>query len=153
LTELEAAGAEPLMNTASTEVFPRVSPDGKWVAYSTDETGRWEVYLAAYPSLENRVRVSANGGEEVRWSEDGRELVYRWGSQWWIAEVSYEPQLSVTQPRVLFEGSFINVAGYSWDMTPDAQRFLVIEGVEQERRVTELVVITNFVDEIERRLQ
>jgi serine/threonine-protein kinase len=153
LTELEAAGAEPLMNTASTEVFPRVSPDGKWVAYSTDETGRWEVYLAAYPSLENRVRVSANGGEEVRWSEDGRELVYRWGSRWWIAEVSYEPQLSVTQPRVLFEGSFINVAGYSWDMTPDAQRFLVIEGVEQERRVTELVVITNFVDEIERRLQ
>jgi serine/threonine-protein kinase len=153
MTGLEAAAAEPLMNTSSTEVFPRVSPDGNWVAFSTDETGRWEVYLAAYPSLEQRVRVSAGGGEEVRWSEDGRELVYRWGSQWWIAEVSYEPQLSVSQPRVLFEGSFINVAGYSWDMTPDAQRFLVIEGAEQERQVTELAVITNFIDEIERRLQ
>jgi serine/threonine protein kinase len=144
--------AESLLATEATEVFPAVSPDEKVIAYSTDETGRWEVYVASYPEMKDRLRVSLAGGEEARWTADGRELIYRWGSEWFAVDVSHESELSVSEPRLLFRGPYINLVGYSWDMTPDGTRFLVIEGVEQMTARTELVVRTNFIDEVRRRI-
>ena len=140
--------AELLMQTPHLEIFPAISPDGRWIAYTSDETDRWEIYVASYPELEGRVRVSTDGGEEVRWNPDGSELIYRWGSQWFVVDVTYEPELRCSDPRVLFEGPYINVLGYSWDMSADGERFLVIEGPEQGTAVTELVALTNFFDKL-----
>ncbi len=147
-----ARTARSLLATEHNELFAAVSPDGRWLAYTSDETGRWEVYVATYPELEGRVQISTRGGEEARWNPNGRELVYRWGSQWFAVDVAIEPEFRCSAPRVLFEGPYINVRGYSWDMSPDGERFLVIEGAEQEKTLTELIVLTNFFDELRRRV-
>jgi len=137
-----------LAGTEHLEIFPTISPDGEWIAYTSDETGRWEIYVATYPEMARRVRVSADGGEEPRFSPDGSELIYRWGSQWFVSDVTREPEFRCGPPRLLFEGPYINVAGYSWDISADGRRFLVIEGPEQNEALTELVVLTDFLDRL-----
>jgi hypothetical protein len=139
---------ELLLGSPHLELFPAISPDGKWIAYTSDETGRWEIYVATYPDHEQRIRVSSEGGEEARWNPDGSELIYRWGSQWFAADVRFEPEIGFGVPRVLFEGPFVNVKGYSWDLSPDGERFLVIEGPEQDLALTELQVLTRFLDRL-----
>ena len=140
--------SEELLGSPNLEIFAAISPDGQWLAYTSDETERWEIYVASYPTLEGRVRVSTDGGEEARWTPDGRELIYRWGSQWFVVDVTYEPEFHCGEPRLLFEGPYINVLGYSWDMSADGERFLVIEGPEQGTAATELVALTNFFDKL-----
>lgn len=137
-----------LLGTPHLEVFPAVSPDGGWIAYTSDETDRWEIYVTTYPDLKKRVRVSSNGGEEARWNPDGSELIYRWSSQWFVVDVSYEPEFRCSKPRLVFEGPYINLSGYSWDMSSDGERFLVVEGTEQNKALTELVVLTRFLDRL-----
>ena len=137
-----------LAGTEYLEIFPTISPDGKWIAYTSDETGRWEIYVSSYPEPSRRIRVSADGGEEPRFSPDGSELIYRWGSQWFVSDVTGEPEFHCGSPRLLFEGPYINVSGYSWDISADGQRFLVIEGPEQNEAPAELVVITDFLDRL-----
>ena len=134
------------------EVFARISPDRRRVAYNSDETGRWEVYVASFPELAGRIRISDAGGEEMQWSRDGARIVYRWGSAWYEVELALEPTLASSAPRLLFQGPFYNTPGMSWDAPPDGQRFLVIEEPELERLVTTLEVITGFDTELRRRL-
>jgi Tol biopolymer transport system component len=134
------------------EVFARVSPDRRWVAYNTDETGRWEVYLATYPELSDRIRISDDGGEEMQWSRDGSRIIYRWGAAWYEVDLAFTPVLSSSPPRRLFQGPFHNPSGMSWDAPPDWNRFLVTEDPELERLVTTLEVVTGFDTELRRRL-
>jgi len=142
---------ETLRGTPYNEIFARYSPDRKWVALNSDETGRWEIYLAAYPSLEQRIQISTGGGEEPLWTADGKRVIYRWGSSWYEVDVSTEPALTASAPKVIVQGPYINVAGYSWDMTRNGEQLLLLEGPDQDRTINELHVITNFFDEIERR--
>jgi len=142
----------PVLTTPHLEIFPAISPDGGWIgwiAYTSDETGRWEIYVAGYPEFEHRVRVSNSGGEEARWTPDGNELIYRWGSQWFSARVLEGPAITFSQPEVIVDGPFINPLGYSWDLSPDGERFLLIEGPEQDLALTELEVVTRFFDRLE----
>ena len=147
---LDTSAATPVRDTEAHEPFPVLSPDGNWIAYSSNETGRWEIFLAPFPSMEGPRQISTTGGEEARWNPDGTEVIYRWGSQWYSVPVTLEPEPEYGDSTLLFEGPFINVAWYSWAMTPDAQRFLVIEGPDHDKPVTELVVLANFGDELER---
>ena len=96
--------------------------------------------------------MSSTGGEEPRWNPDGSEIIYRYGSQWFSVTFSDDPALDLGAPRVLFEGPFINILGYSWDISPDGDRFLLVENPAQDKPQTRLVVITNFFDEIRRRV-
>jgi serine/threonine-protein kinase len=147
-----ASAAEPslFLQTGFLELFPIFSPDGRWIAYTSDESGQWEVYVRPYPGPGASVRISTAGGEEPRWSRDGRELFYRGGSKWYVVDVTLGPEFRAGTPRVLFEGSYVNVPGWSYDVSPDGKRFLVIEGVEQKKALTELVVITNWFNELRR---
>ena len=95
---------------------------------------------------------SAAGGEEPLWSPDGREIIYRFGVDWLSVSFSDQPELDLGEATVVLSGPFINVAGYSWDLSPDGQRFLVIENPEASSPLTELVVISNFFDEVRRRI-
>ncbi|HEX6882390.1 MAG TPA: protein kinase, partial [Planctomycetota bacterium] len=162
--DLEASGGprwgevRVISATPHHEVFARIRPDRRWVAYNSDETGRWEVYVATYPGLAARIRVSDAGGEEMQWSRDGRRIVYRWGSTWYEVELALDgatgsaPAPTSSAPRVLFQGPFYNTPGMSWDAPPDWERFLVIDEPELERRVTTLEVVTGFDAELRRRL-
>jgi len=141
-----------LSATPHHEVFARISPDRRWVAYNSDETGRWEVYVASYPELAERIRISDAGGEEMQWSRDGARIVYRWGASWYEADLVFAPTPASSTPRVLFQGPFYNTPGMSWDAPPDWERFLVIEEPELERLVTTLEVVTSFDTELRRKL-
>ncbi len=134
------------------EQFPALSPDARWLAYMSDESGSWETYVTSFPDAAIRERISFAGGEEPRWSPDGREIIYRFGSKWYSVAFEAEPELTLGQPKLLFEGPFVNVPGYSWDLSPDGERFLVLENPDSGRPLTELVVVSNFFDELRRRV-
>lgn len=150
--------AEPalFLQTPFQEGFPAISPDGRWMAYYSNETGRWEIYVQPLEETENqsagmgRVRISTDGGEEPIWSRDGRELFYRWGSKIYVVNVTLGPEFRAGTPRVLFDGPFVNVPGWSYDVSPDGKRFLLVENEELEKANSELVVVTNFFDHVRR---
>ena len=143
----------PVLNEKYTESLSRFSPDARWLAYTSDETGRVEVYVTSYPDRQVKRRVSTDGGEEPRWRPDGHEIIYRFGSQWFSAAFSDKPALTLGASRLLFEGSYVNVPGYSWAMTPDGSRYLLLENPELLQPVTRLTVLTNLFDEIQRRVR
>jgi serine/threonine protein kinase len=146
-SEFKLKKSIPLPNTQGKYfwAFQRISPDGRWMTYTSIESGRWEVYVCSFPDLARKKQISTNGGEEPRWNpSNGREIVYRWGSQWFSVDLTLEPEVLPNPPKPLFSGAYINVAGYDWDISPDGKRFLLIENKQQDMPQTELVVITNF---------
>ena len=140
----------PFLTTSSLELFPEFSPDGRWVAYTSDETRSWEVYVTRYPGPGGKVRISDAGGEEPVWSHDGRQLFYRIGSQWFVVDITPGEDFRAGRPRLAFEGSYINTWGISYEVGLDGKRFLVVKGSEQNRTLTRFSVITNFFELIRR---
>jgi serine/threonine-protein kinase len=138
----------PLVQSAFAERNGIVSPDGRWLAYEANDSGRYEIYVRPYPGPGGKWQVSTEGGEEATWSRDGNELFYRNGQKWMAAAVNLEPEFTSETPRLLFEGPYVNVGGASYDVTPDGQRFLLLEPTAQEAApVTHLNVVLNWFEE------
>jgi Tol biopolymer transport system component len=134
------ATARPLLATAFNEVHPRLSRDGRWLAYASDESGRFEVYLVPFPGLGQKRLVSAVGGRAPRWRADGRELYFRRDDAMLAVGITPGPQLVVTAPRVLFTGDYVSDdRGPSWDVLPDGQGFLMIKDLAEPRTTLKLV--------------
>ena len=113
----------------------KFSPDGRYVAYSSDESAEYEIYIRRFPDAGGLRRVSVNGGSQPRWRADGEELSYVEGDTLMAVPVSTSPELTVGTPKPLFSSPGLllgrgNVLGY--DVTPDGQRFVVWEPVEAE---------------------
>jgi eukaryotic-like serine/threonine-protein kinase len=122
------------------EVQVRLSPDGRVLAYSSNVTGRWEVYLQSYPPVDAPVQISNDGGDEPRWSSDGRELFYRADSAVMSVRVTRAPRLQGAVPIRLFTVE----AGRLVDFTPtSADRFLV-DLTSGPPRVSSLTVVLNW---------
>ena len=124
----------PLLNSEAAERVAAISPDGQWIAYMSDETGRLEVYVQRFPDLGERQQISTDGGVDPLWSPDGRTLYYLGtrggGGPEEVAVVSMElgPPFSVGSPEVLFgRDNFgrTSTGGRSHDIAPDGQRFLL----------------------------
>jgi hypothetical protein len=130
-----------------------LSPDGRWLAYVGYETGESEVYVRRFPGGESPTRVSSAGGYAPLWAPDGSELYYRDEDRMNVMAVTFEtePTLRLGNPRLLFSGNFQVDAdvGSSWAIHPDGKRFLMV--VEQEKRgqASRLVVVENWLAEIE----
>ena len=115
--------------TPASETAARISPDGRWVAYTSNDSGQQEVYLDSYPKPGKRIRVSLGGGEHPVWRGDGRELYY-WnddaltavqiGSSWGGAA----PSLGTR--TVLFRASYASGPNTMYDVSPDGQRFVIV---------------------------
>ena len=111
------------------ESAPALSPDGKWLAYQSDETGQMEVYVRPYPEPGARVSVSLHGGTEPVWAHSGRELFFRAGDSLMAAAVALSPAFEVTGRRLLFTGSFVTGDIYrEYDVAPDDQHFVMLSG-------------------------
>jgi eukaryotic-like serine/threonine-protein kinase len=129
-----------------------VSPDGRAIAYTSDETGEYHIYLQPYPPTGARRQVSRIGGsEEPRWTQDGARLFFRNGQRIMEVPVATRPELEVGEPRVFFEGDFVNVGGRSYDIDRAGQRVLVIEGGVSDIR--SLRLIQGWIGEVGRLVQ
>jgi serine/threonine-protein kinase len=145
-----AAKAVQLHDTPFFESEGQVSPDGKWLAYESSETGSREVYVQAFPGTGAKMRISTQSGYSPRWSRDGRELFYRTvsGVQDLMAvEVQSGATFHASIPQVLFKSP----SGSTWDPSPDGKRFLM-EQSEREQSGRKLVGVVNWFDELRRRV-
>lgn len=125
------------------------SPCGRWVAYSSDESGRWEVYVEPYPGPGQKVLVSTEGAQQPVWSRDGKELYYRSGNKMMAAVIETEPQFKVTGNIKLFEGRFLFSASlHNYDVAPDG-RFLMIQQTNESEPLG-INVMLNWFDELKR---
>jgi hypothetical protein len=124
-----APTARTIIPAAFNEGSPVLSPDGHWLAYQSDQTGRMEVYIQSYPVPGARVPVSLQGGTEPAWSHTGRELFYRAGDNLMAASVTLSPSVAVTGRRALFTGSYLGGGAMrDYDVAPDDQHFVMITG-------------------------
>jgi Tol biopolymer transport system component len=132
--------SHPFLQTASNEIAPRLSPDGRYVAYVSDETGRGEVYVAPFPSGNRKWSISAHGGRQIRWRRDGRELFYLEDVTLIAVPVRATPEFSPGPAVRLFS----NAALHTWheanyDVSPDGMRFLLPKRMSEQDRVIHLV--------------
>ncbi len=130
---MEGDGAKKqLLHENQREVEPRISPDGQWMAYSSDESGQFQIYVRPYPEVHGgKWQVSSVEGVWPLWSPDGRELFYRSGDRYMAVPVKTEPTFSFETPKVLFQGTYVIPATSSfisnWDIHPDGKKFLMIK--------------------------
>ena len=135
----------PLLTSPADELMPRVSPDGKWLAYVSDESGMSEVYVRPL-SGGGRVTVSVGGGMEPLWSPDGRRIFYRSGPALAAASITTSPSLAVTATQTLFQGDYeAHPYHPNFDVGHDGKSFIMLKSAEDERR---LVLVLNWVQEL-----
>jgi serine/threonine-protein kinase len=148
----DAAEPQPWVadNTAS-EFAPSFSPDGRWVAFHSDESGRSEVYVRSFPDPSARVQVSAEGGEEPTWSGDGRKLYYRSGSSLLAASTELAPTFRVIRRDTVVAASFPSALNFGglYDVSRDGRQ---IVSLAPNRDEFQLVVAPNWITEFRQRL-
>ena len=124
----DPASTRPFLTSPFYETAPRFSPNGRWVAYSSDETGTRQVYVTAFPGPGPHFQVSTDGGDEPVWAPDGRRLFYVHDRQLVAAMVTLEPGFALGNHEVLFEGNFVfNYVHANYDVSPDGKEFLLLK--------------------------
>jgi serine/threonine-protein kinase len=137
------------------QLDPQVSPDGRWLAYQSDETGRFEIYVRPFPDVDGgRWLISNAGGTSPRWSPDGRELFYFDGTALVGVPLGAGTSFSPGQPARLFAvAPFGGRLGPDFEVSSDGQRFLFLLPVPDEQpRTTALVFVQNWVPALQSRL-
>ena len=156
----------PLLDSTTTEDNPAISPDGQWIAYESDDTGRTEIYVERFPELGLRQPISTDGGYDPIWSPDGRELFYLGtrggGAPDDVVVVTFDPgpPASVGTPEVLFDYRLyrsFRTGGRPYDLHPDGQRFLMMtDGASRVDGATglqpQINVVLNWFEELEARV-
>ena len=151
LDHVKSAESRPYLTISKNVWFVSLSPDSRWLTYTSDHLGPWEVFVEDFPRATQRWKVSLDGGEESRWSVDGKELFYRNKDKWFVVPIDTTEGFKAGKPTVLFEGSYINVYGYSWDVYPDGQRFLVLRPGEQ-KNPRQIRIILNWFEELKQKV-
>jgi len=139
----------PFLKGRANEMWPAFSPNGRYVAYQSDETGEFEIYLRQFPGGGGMRQVSTGGGSYPVWNPNGKELFYRNGDKMMAVAVETEGELVLGRTAVLFQGP--SPSGYSnFEVTPDGQRFIALDDSVAEPAPTHLVLVQNFGEELKR---
>ena len=145
----------PLLQTPANEGGPVFSPDGHWLAYQSDESGRDEVYVRPFLGSGGKWQVSTDGGTEPVWARNGRELFYRSGDKMMAVAIETKPAFVAAKPKLLFEGHY-ELGNYAflqnYDVSPDGQRFLMVKAGEQATAAAQISVVLNWSEELQRRV-
>ena len=148
----------PFLQEPSAQAAPKFSPNGRYVAYVSDESGQPEVYVQPFPEGGRKVTVSSGGGSHLRWSRDGKELFYVQGEKLMVVAVSTEGEFSAGSPTELFEHpglrSSVNYPNY--DVSLDGQRFILPQPVgydETEAPQATIRVVLNWYAEFKEQQQ
>jgi serine/threonine-protein kinase len=139
--------AAPLVASDAVENQATVSPDGRWLAYSSDASGAREVYVRPFPGAGDAIAVSSSGGVEPRWSRDGTELYYRNGQDIMAVPVRTHPAFR-GKPQRLFGAGYDFLQDDNWDVGPDG-RFLMVKA--DPNAGTQFLVVLNWLDELRSR--
>jgi len=151
-----------VIQTAANEMSPKFSPDGRWLAYVSNESGRNEVYVQPYPGPGERKPISTNGGEQPAWSRNGQELFYVQGGSFnsgsglttlMSVRVRTAPAFLAGTPETVFESvDFRTGWGRSYDVSPDGRRFLMTLNKELPMNLApaQMVFVHNWFEELKR---
>jgi len=144
--------AQPFTATPFDEEAPCFSPDGRWVAYVSNESGRSEIYIRPFPGPGVKVRVSSQGGAGPRWSRDGKELFYTSQERLMVVGIREAPEPRVSAPQELFGGQFVWERPGNFDVSADGKRFVMVQRTADDRMTEHLRVVLDFARELETRL-
>ena len=143
----------PLVATAALEEGGYLSPDGRWIAYTSDESGRPEIYVRPFPDVDDsRWQLSIDGGTEASWALDGRELFFRNGDSMMSVEVDTSATFAHGAPQLLFQGRYDIHPLRNYDVASDG-RFLMVKDASPVDRVSErqqLALVQNWFEELRR---
>jgi serine/threonine-protein kinase len=145
----------PFLQTPAIEGAPSFSPDGRWIGYVSDESGRPEIYVQPFPGPGGKSQVSTEGGTEPVWSSDGREIFYRNGRRMMAVPVTTSGGFSPGTPAPLFEGDYevsaFPLTGVAYDVTSDRQRFLMVKAIAPAPSAPpQINVVLNWFEELKR---
>jgi dipeptidyl aminopeptidase/acylaminoacyl peptidase len=150
-----------VLQTPFDERVPNLSPDGRWVEYLSNESGRFEVYAQPFPGPGGKYQISTEGGSEIFWGKNW-ELFYRTGAnreKMMVVDTRTQPSFSAGKPRMLFEGPYISNAPHGatsadYSVRGDGQRFLMFKEKEQPQSValTSINVVLNWVEELKQKV-
>jgi Tol biopolymer transport system component len=144
----------PIVNSTAYEGGPQFSPDGRWIAYASDESGSFQIYLRPFPGPDRRVQVSTDGGTHPLWNRKGHELFYRNKDKMMAVDVatgSLDADPVLSSPRVLFDQRyrFVGNTIASYDVSVDGQRFAFIK---PESKANRLNLVINWFEELKARV-
>jgi Tol biopolymer transport system component len=137
---------EPLLAGPSAEGSLTFSPDGRWMAYASDQSGRYEVYVQPYPGPGGKWQLSTDGGKGPIWSHDGREIFYTHGERMMVVAVQTDQTFVPSKPREIFHFDFFRNPGpwTDYTVTSDGRRFLMVRHPPDEIRQRQLNLVTDF---------
>jgi eukaryotic-like serine/threonine-protein kinase len=144
---------QPYLQPAFSEGAAQLSPDGRWVAYVSNEFGRYDIYVRSFSNPQMKWPISDGGGVEPVWARNGQELFYRSGDRMLAVDITTHPTFLPGKPRELFIGQFsrgstaVGAAGY--DVSLDGRRFLMVKPVGQAE-ATQINVVQNWFEELKR---
>ena len=154
-----------LMQEQYVEVQPRVSPEGRYMAYTSNESGRSQVYVRPFPDVDEggRWQISTGGGDSPLWSREGGELFYRNGDAAMVVSVKTQPAFSIETPKLLFRGMYVpsniktnDPQSNTWDISPDGKRFLMMKesgsSESAARGPRRINIVLNWFEELKQRV-
>jgi dipeptidyl aminopeptidase/acylaminoacyl peptidase len=147
LIPTEGDARRPVQLLPKPVYFMSFSPDGRWIVYYVPDPAG--IYVSSTENPDERHPISANGGEEPRWSPRGDQIIYRNRQQWFAVDVNTRAGFQASRPRLLFNGPYLNVPGWSHDISPDGRRQLLLLGPREETS-NRLVAVTNWLSEVRR---
>ena len=149
----EQKKAEPFAQTPFREVGGYFSPDGHFLAYSSQESGGSQVYVQAFPGGGGKWQISTDGGNGPRWNPNGRELFYiDDDNKLMSVEVNTSPSFSAAKPRKLFEATFVNREFSDYEPGPDGQHFIALAANKKETVTPQINLVLNWFEDLKRRV-
>jgi serine/threonine-protein kinase len=143
---------EQVTKTPNNILWPTLSPDGRWIAYSSNESGRYEIYVQSFPAPGTRYMLSTEGGSEPVWAPKAQQLYFRNGNKMMVVDFRPEVNNVLAKPRELFEGQYdLDSPIRSYDISPDGNRFLMRQLSDQPPQpVRQIQIVQNWFEELKR---
>jgi len=151
---------KPLLQEKYEEFQPEISPDGRWMAYTSNQSGKYEIYVRPFPDVnKRRWQISTDGGDSALWSPDGREIFYRNGDEVMAVAVETEPAFKAGKPQTLFSGTyayFNPIQCHPWDISHDGKYFLMMKELQSSASAGDtqpkINIVLNWFEELKERV-